>query len=158
MERMRFFVLASCICGIVWSWDYGHYSTQSVVYPVIYKDDLATHTDNISEFRSYLTGSDGSALRIELTFDAPPMTRRHLWARVQLNRNLMSKYGVIEKKSSNGRVERKFHKNNNTIHDQSNQLACHFTGHLIGVPKSLLTVSLCNGMVRFTLTITFTSP
>lgn len=109
------------------------HESQQLIYPVIYNNDLSSFTENMLEYKRYLNEENG--LNIEIGF----VNGRKYLAKLELNRDLMVKSGLIETMKSNGYIEKKFN---------SKSEKCHFNGRFKDEPKSLLTLSICNGMVK----------
>lgn len=114
-------------------------SNRIVVYPTILDNEFKVKSDNILDYRRFITA--GKWINVGLNFSTSEM----YFARLEVNENLLRKNGVIQKYKQNGVVEQKF---NRGKLGETNYL-CHFNGYFKNDSQSVITVSLCNGMVGF---------
>lgn len=99
------------------------------VHPLIRSHDLSESSD-VFEYKKFL--KNDRFLMLEIRF---PSGDNYL-AKLEINKNLVAKNGVIETKKSKSLL-------NNPTLDRS----CHFNGQFVNFSRSKLTVSLCNGLV-----------
>lgn len=129
MISLRTSLVVLMIIKLIFPGSNGLEEESELVYPSIRSYDLSENSETISNYRKYLHNK--TSLMLEIRF--PRRSKTYL-AKLEINQNLMSKHGVIETKKS----KNFYLKNQN----------CHFNGKFVNVSNSLLTVSLCNGLVK----------